>query len=74
MQQTTTCDSGLTMDSGGQEARNVLSEILRQGAQQMLATAIENEVAEYIAAHADERDGAGHMSLPVSSSTGRSKR
>ncbi len=60
MEQTTTSDSGLTMDSAGQKARDVLTEILRHGAQQMLASAIENEVAEYIGAHADERDGAGH--------------
>lgn len=60
MEQTTTSDSGLTMDSSGQEARDVLTEILRHGAQQMLAAAIENEVAEYIAAHAQQRDAAGH--------------
>jgi transposase-like protein len=48
------------MDSSGQEARDVLTAILRQGAQRMLAEAIENEVAEYIAAHADQRDAAGH--------------
>jgi transposase-like protein len=48
------------MDSGGQEARDVLTEILRYGAQRMLAEAIENEVAEYIAAHADQRDADGH--------------
>ena len=41
-------------------SRDVLTEILRQGAQQMLATAIENEVAEYLAAHTDQRDAYGH--------------
>ena len=35
------------------EARDVLSAILHHGAQKMLAAAIENEVDEYIAAHAD---------------------
>jgi len=40
--------------------KDILTEILRQGAQQMLAAAIQNEVAEYIEAHADERDGGGH--------------
>ena len=55
MQQDTTNDTALTMGS-----RDVLTEILRQGAQQMLAAAIENEVAEYIAACAEERDGGGH--------------
>jgi putative transposase len=39
---------------------DVLSDILRQGAQQMLAAAIENEVAEYIGCHAQERDNEGH--------------
>ena len=59
MQQNTTTDTALTIDSSGQEARDVLTEILRHGAQKMLATAIENEVAEYVAAHADELDAAG---------------
>jgi transposase-like protein len=40
--------------------RDVLSDILRQGAQEMLAAAIENEVAEYIDHHAALRDGQGH--------------
>jgi len=60
MQQSTTMDTALAMDCSGQQARDVLTEILRQGAQQMLAAAIEKEVAEYIAAHADERDDVGH--------------
>jgi len=40
--------------------RDVLSDILRQGAQRMLAEAIENEVAEYIGCHAQVRDSEGH--------------
>ena len=40
--------------------RDVLTDILRQGAQEMLATAIENEVAEYVERHAGLRDGEGH--------------
>jgi putative transposase len=40
--------------------RDVLTDILRQGAQEMLATAIENEVAEYVQRHAAVRDGQGH--------------
>jgi putative transposase len=40
--------------------RDVLTDILRQGAQEMLATAIENEVAEYLERHASVRDGEGH--------------
>ena len=37
-----------------------LTPILRQGAQRMLAQAIEAEVTEYIERHADLRDAAGH--------------
>ena len=59
MRQTTTSETVLTMDSSGQEARDVLTEVLRHGAQQMLAAAIQNEVAEYIAAHAHQRDDQG---------------
>ena len=40
--------------------RDVLTDILRQGAQQMLAAAIENEVAEYVARYAPLRDAEGH--------------
>ena len=59
MQQTTTSPPVWATNSPGTEARDVLTEILRQGAQKMLATMIENEVAEYIAAAADQRDEAG---------------
>lgn len=41
-------------------SRDVLTEILRQGAQRMLAQAIEAEVESYIAQHAQDRDGRGH--------------
>ncbi len=67
MEQSTTPDTVLAMglaagqsDSSGQQARDVLTEILRHGAQRMLAEAIGNEVAQYIAAHTDERDDVGH--------------
>jgi putative transposase len=40
-------------------SKDALNEILRQGAQQMLAQAIENEVAEYLGRHADQRDEDG---------------
>ena len=59
MDKTTASETVLTMDSSGGEARDVLTEILRRGAQQMLATAIENEVAEYLDAHAHARDAGG---------------
>jgi len=41
-------------------SRDVLTDILRQGAQKMLAEAIENEVAEYLDRHACLRDEHGH--------------
>lgn len=41
-------------------SRDVLTEVLRDGAQRMLALAIEAEVESYIAGHARERDGRGH--------------
>ncbi len=59
MQQNTTEDTVLAMDSSGKEARDVLTEILRNGARQMLTTAIENEVDEYIAAYAHQLDDNG---------------
>jgi putative transposase len=40
--------------------KDVLTEILRDGAQAMLGKAIEAEVADYIAAHAHHRDDDGH--------------
>jgi len=40
--------------------QDVLTEILRDGAREMLGKAIEAEVADYITAHADQRDADGH--------------
>ncbi len=59
MQETTTSETVLTMDSSGHEARDTLTEILRHGARRMLAQAIEQEVDEYLAAHAEAVDEAG---------------
>ena len=39
--------------------RDVLMEVLRRGAQEMLAAAIENEVVEYIAGHTYLHDAEG---------------
>jgi putative transposase len=39
---------------------SLLDEIVRDGARQMLAAALQAEVAAYVAAHADVIDGAGH--------------
>ena len=41
------------------ESRSALEELLRQGARQMLQAAIENEVREYLSAHARAQDAAG---------------
>jgi len=48
-------DTALAMGS-----RDVLTEILRTGARQMLIDMIEEEVTNYLARHADERDERGH--------------
>jgi putative transposase len=44
-------------------SRDVLTEILREGAQQMLTTAIEAEVAEWIETHRHLQDGRGHRQV-----------
>ncbi|MBM4092536.1 MAG: IS256 family transposase, partial [Planctomycetes bacterium] len=44
-------------------ARDLLTELLRQRAQQMLATAIEAEVSGWIASHAHLRDENGHRQV-----------
>lgn len=54
MEQSTTEGQNLSIGS-----RDILTDILRRGAEEMLAMAIENEVAEYIARHAHLRDGEG---------------
>ena len=56
MQERTTDAVGLQNES----AKDVLTEILREGAHKMLATAIEAEVDAYIDEHADPRDAHGH--------------
>jgi len=45
------------------ETRDVLTDILRQGAQQLLAQAIEAEVADWIDRHQSCRDEAGHRQV-----------
>jgi len=58
MKQDTTGNEALAMGS-----RDVLTEILRSGAQDMLAAAIGNEVAEYLRQHADCRDETGRRQV-----------
>jgi len=55
-------DNDTTTSSQIPEAstKDVLTGILREGAQEMLTKAIEEEVADYIAAHAKDRDADGH--------------
>jgi len=43
--------------------KDVLTEVLRSGAQRMLAAALEAEVESYLAEHADARDPAGRKSV-----------
>jgi len=40
--------------------KDILTEVLHSGAQRMLAAALENEVASYLAEHAAALDGSGH--------------
>ena len=62
MEQIRATDQGMQVNVpiGQIGAGDVLTEILRQGAEEMLAAAIRNEVQEYLAACADQRDQAGH--------------
>jgi putative transposase len=45
------------------QGKDVLGEVLRQGAQKLLAQAIDAEVADWIDRHAHLRDGAGHRQV-----------
>ena len=49
-----------TNDSDTGASRSLLDDIVRDGARQMLAAALQAEVAAYIEAHAHEVDDAGH--------------
>jgi transposase-like protein len=55
--------NGSTVALPESESRDVLSDVLRQGAQQMLAQAIEAEVTEWIETHAAVRDEQGHRQV-----------
>jgi transposase-like protein len=45
---------------GSEASKDVLTEVLREGARKMLMVALEQEVGEYIAAHTGERDANGY--------------
>ena len=47
----------------GLEAKDVMTEILREGAQRMLAQAIREEVEEWIGQRAHLRDGQGRQQV-----------
>ncbi|MGH8671465.1 MAG: IS256 family transposase [Burkholderiales bacterium] len=47
----------------GAKVRDALTEVLQEGARRLLAQAIEAEVAEFLARHAEKRDGAGRQRL-----------
>ena len=45
------------------EVRDVLTEVLREGARTLLAQAIEMEVAEFLQRHRDQKDESGRARL-----------
>ncbi|CAN3132150.1 Transposase and inactivated derivatives [Mycobacterium sp. smrl_JER01] len=47
-------------ESTGGDRRSLLDEIVRDGARQMLAAALQAEVAAYVAQYADQLDDNGH--------------
>src|SRR5271154_6573385 len=55
--------NGSTGTLPASESRDVLSDVLRQGAQKMLAQAIDAEVAEWIETHAAVRDEHGRRQV-----------
>jgi len=48
------------LDFPSTESKDVLTEILREGAQTLLVQAIEGEVADWIECHANIKDQDGH--------------
>jgi len=59
MKKSTTRNNVLAMDFQEQKPIDIISRILRDGAQKMLAAAIETEVQDYLDAHAACRDAQG---------------
>jgi putative transposase len=55
--------SNLMLSLPATTSRDVLTEILRDGAQRLLAQAVEAEVSEWIAARAEVTDAAGHRQV-----------
>lgn len=55
--------NGSTVTLPGSESRDVLSDILRQGARKLLADAVEAEVAEWIKEHAHLRNEQGRRQV-----------
>jgi putative transposase len=55
------------------DGRFLLDKIAREGARWMLVAALETEVAAYLEAHHEERDGNGHA-LVVRNGKGRTRK
>src|SRR4030065_1983985 len=58
-------DTGRTRKNPGvsDEVRDVLAEVLRQGAQQVISQAVETEVEEFLRQYREMRDEAGRRRL-----------
>lgn len=55
-----------TLDSNAEansSVRDALAEVLKQGAQSLLKQAVEMELAEFLAEHADKQDAEGHRQV-----------
>ena len=64
MQEPTTATvSTATVSLTSSSSSDVMSEILRQGAQRMLATAIESEVSDWTEKHSHIVDDKGHRQV-----------
>jgi transposase-like protein len=53
-------EKSITTEGLREDTWSVLESIAREGARKVLQQALEIEVAEYIEAHAGEKDGRGH--------------
>ena len=56
-------DNVFQLRAPGSFSEDALTEVLRLGARQLLAQAVEAEVSAFVAGHADLRDGAGRQRI-----------
>ena len=54
--------AGTDQENGGLEGKS-LDELAREGAQRMIAAALDEEVEAFLARHRDERNGRGHAQV-----------